>query len=67
MAAHVEAAANTAPGQKARINAVVAQATTDLHVLHGQAGQFHQHLHAALTRDVVDRVAAKAQATHAAR
>jgi Spy/CpxP family protein refolding chaperone len=57
MAAHIEAAANATPDQKTRIDALVAQATTDLQAMHGQAGQFHQQLHTALSADVVDRAA----------
>ena len=57
MAGHISAAANATPEQKARIDALVAQATTDLKALHTQAAQDHQQVHAVLTQDVVDRAA----------
>jgi Spy/CpxP family protein refolding chaperone len=57
MAAMIKTAANATPEQGARIDALVAQATTDLQALHSQAAQFHQQLHAALMQDVVDRAA----------
>jgi Spy/CpxP family protein refolding chaperone len=57
MADHIAVAANATPEQKARIDALVAQATTDLKALHTQAAQDHQQLHAVLTQDVVDRAA----------
>jgi protein CpxP len=57
MAAHIEAAANATADQKAQIDALVAQATTDLKALHGQGVQFHQQLHTVLTQPTIDRVA----------
>ena len=57
MAERISAAANATPEQKARIDALVAQATTDLKALHTQAAQDHQQVHAVLTQDVVDRAA----------
>lgn len=55
MAAHIKAAANATPEQGARIDALVAQATSDLKALHAQGAQFHEQLHAVLTQDTVDR------------
>ena len=57
MAAHIEAAANATADQKAQIDALVAQATTDLKALHGQGVQFHQQLHAVLVQPTIDRAA----------
>jgi len=57
MAAHIEAAANATPEQKAQIDALVGQAAGDLKALHAQGAQLHQQLHAVLTQDSVDRAA----------
>ena len=57
VAAHINAAANTTPDQKARIDALVAQASSDLQALHAQAAQGHEQLHALLAQDRVDRTA----------
>ena len=57
MAAHIEAAANATPEQKAQIDALVAQASGDLQALHAQGVQLHGQLHAVLTQDRVDRAA----------
>jgi protein CpxP len=57
MADHINAAANSTPEQKARIDALVAQAGNDLQALHAQAVQDHAQLHAILLADSIDRAA----------
>ena len=57
MAAHIKVAANTTPEQGARIDALIAQATTDLQALHAQAAPYHDQVHAMLGQDRIDRAA----------
>ena len=57
VAAHINAAANTTPDQKARIDALVSQASSDWQAVHAQAALGHEQLHALLAQDRVDRAA----------
>jgi protein CpxP len=57
LAEHIEAEAGTTPEQKAQIDALVAQASTDFKALHAQLGQDHGAALAVLTQDRIDRTA----------